>query len=404
MSAAYDPFSMAFRADPYPHYARLRTEAPVAWSEPARMWIVSRFADVVGVLKEPALFSSDAMASVLSVGGPGADAAPSAGGPLMPGNLVTYDPPEHTRLRTLVNRAFTPRRVESWRPMVERFTGDCVKEMHQRDRFDVVADLAALVPARVIAEILGIDASRHADFKRWADTISAAMTGSKRDLDPVASGVAQAGLELMQALGAVIAARSAEPTDDVVSVLVRAQEGEALTAPEVMGFAGVLTFAGTETTTNWIGNAVRVLVEDADVRARVLEQPAAVPQLLEETLRWDSPVQYLFRRTTAPAEIAGTAIPANAIVCALLGSANRDPERWGPDAESFDLDRATSGHAGFGFGAHFCLGAALARLEADCALRALLPLLAQSEFEGHELAPIDSVQFRGVTKLGFRRG
>ena len=401
MSVAYDPFSMEFRADPYPHYARLRAEAPVYYSEPARMWVVSRFEDAVGVLREPARFSSDAMASVLSVGRRDAAAARPEAGPLMPGNLVTYDPPEHTRLRTIVNRAFTPRRVESWRPMVERVTRDCVKEMSGRDRFDVVADLAALVPARVIAEILGIDPTRHADFKRWADTITAAMTGSKRNLDPVESGAAQAGLELMQALGAVIAARSAEPRDDVISVLVRAQEGEALTAPEVLGFAGVLTFAGTETTTNLVGNAVRVLVEHAGVRARVQGEPAAVFPLLEETLRWDSPVQYLFRRTTAPTEIAGTPIAANAIVCALLGSANRDPERWGPDAESFDLDRATSGHTGFGFGAHFCLGAALARLEAECALRALLPLLAESTFEGHELTPIDSVQFRGVTRLGF---
>jgi cytochrome P450 len=257
---------------------------------------------------------------------------------------------------------------------------------------------------RVIAEILGIDPSRHADFKRWADVITAAMTGSKRNLDPLASGALQAGLERVQHLGAVVAARSAEPGDDVVSVLVRAQEGEALTPGEVIGFAGVLTFAGTETTTNLIGNAVRVLVENEAVRARVLDEPELVPRLLEETLRWDSPVQYVFRRATEAVEIAGTRIEANAIVCALLGSANRDPERWGADAETFDLDRATSGHLGFGLGSHFCLGAALARLEADCALRALLPLLEQSTFEGHELAAIDSVQFRGVARLGFRRG
>jgi cytochrome P450 len=400
----YDPFSMEFRADPYPRYARLRSEAPVSWSESARMWIVSRFEDVVGVLREPALFSSDAVASVQGVGLGRRESAQSRGEPLMPGNLVTYDPPEHTRLRAIVNRAFTPRRIESWRPMVEQLTRECAQAMSERNHFDVIADLASLVPVRVIAEILGIDPSRHADFRRWADTITAAMTGSKRNLDPVESGAAQAGLELAQALGEVVAARTADPRDDVISVLVRAQEGEALTPPEVMGFAGVLTFAGTETTTNLIGNAVRVLVENEVVRARVWAEPKLVPQLLEETLRWDSPVQYLFRRATGPREIAGMAIEEDAIVCVLLGSANRDPERWGPDAEAFDLDRATSGHAGFGLGAHFCLGAALARLEADCALRSLLPLLQQSKFEGHELSPIDSVQFRGVSRLGFVRG
>lgn len=398
MPIEYDPFSMQFRADPYPHYARLRAEAPVFYSQSARMWIVSRFEDVVGVLKEPNLFSSDAMAAILAVG------SQDGPGPRMPGNLVTYDPPEHTKLRNIVNRAFTPRRVESWRPLVEQLTRDCIQEMEQRGRFDVIADLAALAPVRVIAAILGIDPSRHTDFKRWANTITAAMTGSKRGVDPVASGAMQAGLELAQHLGEVIAARAAAPSDDVISVLARAQEGEVLTPIEVVGFAGVLTFAGTETTTNLIGNAVRVLAENEAVRARVLAEPALIPRLLEETLRWDSPVQYLFRRVTAPTEIAGTKVEENAFVCALLGSANRDPQQWGPDAEVFDLDRATSGHLAFGFGAHFCLGAALARLEAECALRALLPLLARSKFEGHELTPIDSVQFRGVAKLGFVRG
>lgn len=403
MPLAYDPFAMEFRKDPYPHYARLREESPVSYSESARMWVVARCEDVVEVLKQPALFSSDAMASILAVGASGEGAPAPGGAPLMPGNLVTYDPPEHTRLRTIVNRAFTPRRVEAWRAMVEQVTQECVKEMGERGRFDVIADLAAKLPVRVIAEILGIDPSRHADFKRWADTITAAMTGSKRNLDPIESGVAQAGLELAQHLGGVIAARMASPGDDVVSVLVRAQQGEVLQPAEVLGFAGVLTFAGTETTTNLIGNAVRVLVENEAVRARVLAAPELVPQLLEETLRWDSPVQYLFRRATARAEIAGTPIEENAFVCALIGSANRDPARWGEHAECFDLDRAASGHLAFGFGAHYCLGAALARLEADCAVRRLLPLLSRSQFTGHELAPIDSVQFRGVSRLEFAR-
>jgi cytochrome P450 len=144
------------------------------------MWVVSRWEDVVEVLKQPTLFSSDAMAAILGVGASREGAAQPAGQPLMPGNLVTYDPPQHTRLRTIVNRAFTPRRVEAWRPMVEQVTQECVKGMEERSRFDVIGDLAAELPARVIAEILGIDPSRHADFKRWADTIVAAMTGSKR--------------------------------------------------------------------------------------------------------------------------------------------------------------------------------------------------------------------------------
>jgi cytochrome P450 len=394
---------MEFRADPYPYYARLRAEGAAVYSDAARMWVVPRYEDVLHVLKEAERFSSDAMASMLALGRSGAARANAGGEPLMPGVLVTYDPPEHTRLRTIVNRAFTPRRIESWRPMVERVARQCIEEISRRERFDAIADVAALVPVRVVAEILGIDADRHADFKRWADTLSAAMTGSKRDMDPVESGAARAGIELAQHLAQVVAQRMAEPGHDVISTLIAAQEAEILTPPEVIGFAGVLTFAGSETTANLIGNAVRILALDASVRERVFAEPRIVPNLLEETLRWDSPVQYVFRRATRPTKIAGIAVEKDEILCALVGSANRDPDRWGTDAEEFRVDRTAGGQLGFGLGAHFCLGAALARLEADCVLRHLLPLLEESRFAGHELTPIDSVQFRGVSRLEFVR-
>jgi cytochrome P450 len=398
VTLGYDPFDLRLRADPYPHYARLRAEAPVYWAESSRTWVVSRHDDVLEVLKQPERFSSDAVTTVLARA---SGRAETPSGPPMPGNLVTYDPPGHTRLRAIVNRAFTPRRVESWRPMIEDLADSLVSKMARRGRFDVIGDLAVWLPVTVIAEILGVDASRRADFKRWADTIAAWMTGSKRTMDPVESGMMQASLELAQHLGAIIEARLAEPTDDMVSVLTRAQEGEVLSPQEVLGFAGVLLFAGTETTTNLIGNAVRVLVEQARVRDRVLRAPELIPPLLEETLRWDSPVQYLFRRSTESVEIAGRRIPEDGIVTVLLGSANRDPSRWGDDAELFDIDRRPTGQLGFGVGAHYCLGAALARMEAECALDRLLPLLGKSNFVGHAMEPIDSVQFRGVARLEF---
>ncbi|HEX5064895.1 MAG TPA: cytochrome P450 [Myxococcota bacterium] len=391
MRRDYDPFAQEFRSDPYPHYAALRSEAPVYWAAGSKTWVVSRHDDVVRVLKDPEGFSSDAMATVL-VGG--------SGGP-QPGNLVTHDPPSHTRLRRIVNRAFTPRRVEAWRPMVEARTDAAVAAMRASRRFDVVRDLAVPIPVTVIAEILGIGAERRDDFKRWADTITAGMTGSKRHLGFVESGAVQAGLELAQHLGVVIAQRTSDPADDLVSDLVRAQEGELLEPVEVLGFAGVLTFAGTETTTNLIGNAVRVLIEQPAVREQVMAQPSLVSPLIEETLRWDSPVQYVFRRATAEVEVAGRVIPAGEIVTVLLGSANRDEARWGPDAAVFDLHRDASGHLGFGIGVHFCLGAALARMEAEVALARLLPVLEESRFVGGELCPIDSLQFRGVRALEF---
>jgi len=402
LSLQYDPFDLAVREDPYRHYAQLRAAAPVFRAERSKTWVVSRYDDVLSVLKDTVRFSNDAVGRV-QLGATAEDSSAEAGGSdrAMPGNLVTYDPPDHTRLRAIVNRAFTPRRVEAWRPMVEATTDTALAAMAQKPRFDVIADLAAIVPVTVIAEILGIGAERRDDFKRWADTITASMSGSKRRLGAEASGALQAGRELVAHLAEVLAARTKKPGDDLMSVLTRASEGEVLTAIEVIGFAGVLTFAGTETTTNLIGNAVRVLLERPDVRARVLADPQLVSPLLEETLRWDPPVQYLFRRAREDVEIAGTRIPENGFVNLLIGSANRDEARWGANASAFDLDRNTSGHLGFGVGAHFCLGAALARMEAECAVTRLLPLLEKSRWTGGEMLPIDSVQFRGVRSLEF---
>ncbi len=401
MSIDYDPFSLECRVDPYAYYARLRKEAPVYWAEASRMFVVARYGDVASILTDPDRFSSDAMATVLAIGG---GREPEPGAPQMPGNVVTCDPPDHTRLRGIVNRAFTPRRVESWRPIVEAETRTAVEGMRAAGSFDVIADLASPVPPTIIAHVLGIGPEHRDDFKRRATIQTAAMTGSLRFVDPVESGAAKAGLEQAQHLAGVIAERQAAPQDDIVSELTRAQGGEILTPKETLGFAGVLTFAGSETTTNLIGNAVRVLIERPDVCQRVVEDPFRIEALLEETLRWDTPVQYIFRRAKEDVEIAGTKIPKDGIVTLLIGSANRDPEHWGEDAEEFDLDRNTAGHLGFGLGIHFCIGAALARMEARIALEELLPLLQESEFEGHSFEMIDSVQFRGVNSLRLRRG
>jgi cytochrome P450 len=308
------------------------------------------------------------MATVL-LGATTDDSSARAGGRTTqpPGNLVTHDPPTHTRLRRIVNRAFTPRRVQTWRPIVEEQIDRAIAAIAAKRRFDVIGDLAVPVPVTVIAEVLGIGAERRDDFKRWADAITSGMTGSKRHLGMLGSGAFQAGLELAQYIGSVVAQRANEPGDDVLSDLIRAQSGEFLQPEEVLGFAGVLTFAGTETTTNLIGNAIRVLIDRPSVRKRVTDDPALVPALLEETLRWDSPVQYLFRRATQGTAIAGGRIPCDGIVTVLLGSANRDEAHWGASAAEFDLHRDTSGHLGFGVGVHFCLGAALARMEAECA-------------------------------------
>lgn len=387
----YDPFSPESQRDPFPIYERLRREAPVYWAEPSQMWAVSRYDDVLAVLKDTERFSADAV-GIVQVG---AEAR-------IEGNVVTYDPPDHTRLRTILNRGFTPRRVEEWRREAEQLVAEAVGAMREQEEFDVIGDLAATIPATMIAKILGLPEERHADFKGWTDTTTAMMSGSKRGVDVVESGVLEAALQMRACLAEVLEARRAHPEDDLMSVLVAAQADGSLSEEEALGFAGVLTFAGSETTTNLIGNAVRALVESPDVLARLRADPGLRSPLIEETLRWDSPVQYLFRRTLQEIEIAGTTIPENAFVVLLLGSANRDEAHWGAEAAQFDLDRNPVGHLGLGVGAHFCLGAALARMEAECALEQLLPLIGASRFAGHALEPIDSIQFRGVRKLQFR--
>jgi cytochrome P450 len=249
--------------------------------------------------------------------------------------------------------------------------------------------------------MLGVEPSRRADFKRWSDAIIANATGPGRD-DPFNEGYVDVIVELLGYLRQVAVARRRQPADDLVSVIASQQDGESgLSIREVVQFVMLLLVAGNETTTNLIGNAVSALLEHPDELARVAADPALVPAAIEETLRYDPPVQIVFRVATQDTEIAGTRIPKGAYVAPLIGSANRD-ERQFPDPDRFDVGRNPQAHVAFGFGKHFCLGAALARLEARVALEALVPELPQLEREGpREL--VDSFLVRGPSRLVLRR-
>jgi len=261
-----------------------------------------------------------------------------------------------------------------------------------------VSGLAAPLPVHVIAELINADTSHTAQLRTWADATTQMMSGSARngEFDPM--GV-QATMELAVYLGECIEERLREPRDDLLSTLVRAHGDDVLSRGEAVGFAALLLFAGTETSTNLIGNAVWALFEHPAQLAAVADDPALVDAVLEETLRWESPVQYVFRRATRPFERHGVSIPCDATITLLLAAANRDPRHWGDRAAEFDMSRNASGHVAFGFGVHFCLGAALARTEAAFALRRVLPLVAKSSGldGGEEL--IDSMQFRGRQRL-----
>jgi len=421
MPLDYDPFSPDVRDDPYPHYARLRAEAPVHYAEASHVYCVSRYDDVRAVLRNATLFSSDSMRTMLIASNPGLDPSkdpellsrmmafaqslPFGLEELMTArNLISEDPPRHGMLRAMVNRGFTPRRIAAWEPRMREIVADCMRRIRRDDGFDVIEDLAVPLPVRIIAEMLGVEPERIDDFKRWSDKLVATSTGSQRGADPVASGFTAVIREVALYVTEVAERRRREPGDDLVSVLVAKQDdGEAgLTTAEVAFLVQLLLVAGNETTTNLIGNATNNLLRHPEQLAKVVRDPARIPGLIEETLRYDGPVQFVFRRATADAEIAGRTIPANGQVCVLIGSANRDERQWGSTAETFDVMRDAQNHLAFGFGNHFCLGASLARLEARVALEALVPELPRLVRVEPNVVYVDSFLVRGPRHLALR--
>jgi len=382
----YDPFDPAVLHDPYPSYRALRAQAP-AYETPAGFWAVSRYDDVQSVLKNPTSFSSAAMNFSASR----ADGTP-AGGRM----LISADPPVHTKLRNLVNRAFTSRRVAELEPRIAALVDGLLAPLLRSGHMDFVHDFAAPLPTMVIAEMLGIDPERRHDFKRWSDDIVSLAGGLSSEGD---LAKAQASLpEFSEYLERVIAERRRAPRADLLSALIQAtDEGEGLTPDDVRAFGVLLLIAGNETTTNLLSNALLALLGHPEALSRVRREPSLVPGLVEETLRWDSPVQAVFREATRDVEVAGQTIPAGCALLALLGSANRDERRF-PDPDRFDPSRDTAGHVAFGYGIHFCVGAPLARLEARVALERFLPRLRSFALEG-EPARLASFFLRGLTKL-----
>jgi len=412
VSVAFDPYSPAWRDDPYPKYRELRDHAPVHWSPEAQVWCVSRYDDVMTVLRSHELFSSRAMMTQLMLGGE--DKPPVTIGSLLLAarlilrarinpfeipnvpSLIASDGERHTLLRAIVNRGFTPRQITAWEGRAREIVASCVAKLASGD-FDVVRDLAIPLPVTMIAEMLGIEPERRHDFKRWSDIVIDNATGAGR-ANPFGPAVLDAFAEMTTYVVRIARARRKKPADDLISQLVSIGGGEGLSPIELVQFVSLLLVAGNETTTNLIGNATAALLDHPEQLARVAADASLLPGLIEEAVRFDSPVQLVFRETLADAEIAGVRIPAGAIVVPLIGSANRDERRF-PEPDRFDVTRNPQGHLGFGFGKHFCLGASLARLEAKAALEALVPeLLHRRRREAH-VARIDSFLVRGPSRL-----
>ena len=410
----FEPFRSEFTVDPFPHYRVLRDTAPVYFAPEAKVWCISRYEDVQAVLRADDVFSSRAMFTMIMNGGH--DKMP----PLDFGfvrfviqlwartrmnpftfatarNLIAEDGERHTELRGLVNRGFTPRRIQEWEKRAREIAESCLGALRGRESFDLVESLSVPLPVTIISEMLGIEPERRADFKRWSDAIILTSTGSGRN-DPYSASFGRALAEAINYIRDVARARRAAPADDVLSAIVAHQDGAlGLSDREVFQFVSLLLVAGTETTTNLIGNAVHALLRHPELAERLAADPALVPQAVEETLRWDAPIQMIFRNAVQDATVAGQRIQKGDNLALLIGSANRDERRF-PDPDRFDLDRDTQGILSFGFGKHFCLGASLARLEARVALEALAPRLPGLRLTG-EREMLDSFLVRGPKVL-----
>jgi len=391
----YNPFLPEVQHNPYPYYAYLRRHAPVYQVPGVGFWAVSRYEDVLSILKNPQVFVSSGFAEAF-VGdlNPFSPEAPS---------MITTDPPYHTRLRKLVNRAFTPRRVMSLETRLRMLVRELMEPIVERGECDLIGDLAIPLPVRAIAELLGVRPEDYRDFRHWMDDMVktlnlAAVTQEDR------TQIRQSIDDLRAYFQAAIEECRRHPGDNLLSDLVRAEEeAQQLTSEEILSLALLVLAGGAETTTNLIGNAMLALFAHPEQMAKVRATPALIPPLLEEALRYDAPVQWIPRRVTQDVELSGTMIPAGALLLPLFGSANRD-ERKFPEPDRFDITRNTDGLLAFGYGIHFCLGAQLARLEARIAFETLLerfPHLARTEAP---FTRIDNPSFRGPKALPLMAG
>jgi cytochrome P450 len=387
------------RRNPYPLYWMLRRFKPVLNIDRYNLWFVSRYDEVKRVLSDYETFSSDLRRAFSPEDN--LDAQHRA-------SLILSDPPIHTKLRNLVSKAFTPRAVANLEPRIEQLTHELIDQVADEGRMDLVQDLAYPLPVMVIAEMLGIPPEDRAQFKVWSDQVVRSSNQVFTDPDEARSQ-READMPPVMAPGMgpyfkeIIAQRRADPQDDLISGLVAVEmDGERLSEWDLLDFCSLLLVAGNVTTTNLIGNAMLLFLKHRDALAAIQEDRKLLPGAIEEVLRYRSPVQFMFRVSVKETEMGGRLVPPGQRVFALIGSANRDEEKF-PQANRFDILRKPNPHIAFGHGIHYCLGAPLARLEANVALNVMLERLTNFKRVGvAPLPPSEGVILNGVSTLPLR--
>jgi cytochrome P450 PksS len=355
--------SSEFKSNPFPFYARLRSEAPVyqiKLPDRRKVWLVTRYDDVLAVLKDDCF---------------GKDKINARTPPWLPGmfkplmrNMLDVDVPDHTRLRGLVQKVFTVRLIENLRDRIQGLTDELLNQVQTERRMDLIRDYAVPIPTTIIAEMLGVPARDRHKFHRWSSTAISSTSSRWGMVFALPHGIA-----FLRYIRGLVKARRVNPEDDLVTALVRAEEaGDQLSEDELVAMIFLLLVAGHETTVNLIGNGVLALLENPDQMNKLRDNPVLVKTAVEELLRYNGPLETATERyARKDTKVGGVTIPRGDLVLAVLASANRDEQQF-EHADMLALEREPNPHVAFGFGIHYCLGASLARLEGQIAIATLL--------------------------------
>jgi pimeloyl-[acyl-carrier protein] synthase len=389
----WNPFLPEVHANPYPLYSRLREHDPVHWNIPG-LWILTRYADAVRMLRHPGMSSDFRNSELFEI------FRDLSGGSFLDNrepSMLFRDPPDHTRLRTLVTKAFSARVIESLRPFVQRTVDDLLEGIERRGgEFELVSELAHPLPVVVICEMLGVPAEDVERFSRWSDDLV-------HTLDPmIGPDIIERATESELAFDAyfrvLISQRRKAPRDDLLSGLIAAEEeGQRLSEEELLRTLILLLVAGHETTVNLISNGTLALLRNRDQLGRLQDDPSIIRAAVEELLRYDAPVQLTGRIPLEDMEFGGKTVRKGQQVVALVGAANRDPEQF-PEPDRLDLGRQDVRHIAFGGGIHFCLGAFLARVEGQIAIGSLVRRFPDLEVAGEPVWR-DTITLRGLKVL-----
>ncbi len=395
--AVFNPFLPSFQADPYPQYAALRAADPVHYSLALQAWVLTAYEDCALVLRDDETFSS----SSNTASGQLAEVLQQQRREFPLGETPTVlnsDPPVHTRLRGLLNRAFTPRAIEGLRPRIEEIAASLLDDVDASNgRFDVARGFAQPLPIIVIAELLGVPPEDRDRFKRWS--VAIARTTDVLNTPAILDAAREATRELIAYMDEVVAQRRRAPGADILTALAAAEEeGERLSHDELLAFSILLLLAGHETTTNLIGNGLLALAARPELVARLRAEPSLLPSAVEELLRYDSSVQGVVRFARRRTELGGRTIEQGAALLPMVGAANRDPAQFS-EPDELDLARSPNRHLAFGRGIHFCLGAPLSRLEGEIAFGALLDRFPQLRVAEDGVERSGTLLLRGVGRL-----